>query len=125
VCGPPALIGGARAAWSERGGRPEQFLAETFTPARLTVSGAAAQGTLRFLRSDARAPIASGTLLEQAEAAGLAPDFGCRMGICRTCTCRKAAGAVRNVLTGEVSDEDDEDIQLCVSVPAGDVALQL
>ena len=32
---------------------------------------------------------------------------------------------VRNVRTGEVSDEENEDIQLCVSVPAGDVALQL
>ena len=47
------------------------------------------------------------------------------MGICHTCTCRKAAGAVRNILTGELSDEEDEDIQLCVSVPAGDVALEL
>jgi ferredoxin-NADP reductase len=125
VCGPPALIDAAQAAWSKRGGRPEQLLSETFTPARLTVSGEAAEGTLRFLRSDARAAIAAGTLLEQAEAAGLAPAFGCRMGICRTCTCRKTAGAVRNVRTGEVSDEEDEDIQLCVSVPAGDVALQL
>jgi ferredoxin-NADP reductase len=125
VCGPPALIDAARRAWNQRGGRPDQLLSETFTPARLTVSGEAAEGTLRFLRSDARAAIAAGTLLEQAEAAGLTPAFGCRMGICRTCTCRKAAGAVRNVLTGEVSDEEDEDIQLCVSVPAGDVALQL
>jgi ferredoxin-NADP reductase len=128
VCGPPTLIDGAREAWAQRGGRPEQLLAETFTPGgrdRLTVSGDAAQGTLRFLNSDRRAEIAGGTLLEQAEAAGLSPDFGCRMGICHTCTCRKAAGAVRNLLTGEVSDEEDEDIQLCVSVPAGDVALEL
>ena len=47
------------------------------------------------------------------------------MGICHTCTCRKTAGAVRNLRTGEVSDEDDEDIQLCISAPAGDVALEL
>jgi hypothetical protein len=47
------------------------------------------------------------------------------MGICHTCTCRKTAGAVRNALTGEVSDGEDEDIQLCISVPAGDVALEL
>jgi ferredoxin len=80
---------------------------------------------LHFRRSDRRSPIATGTLLEQAEAAGLSPDFGCRMGICHTCTCRKAAGAVRNLRTGEVSSEEDEDIQLCVSVPAGDVALEL
>jgi ferredoxin len=89
------------------------------------VTGAAADGTLRFTRSELTAPIAGGTLLEQAEAAGLTPEFGCRMGICHTCTCRKTAGAVQNILTGEVSDEEDEDIQLCISVPAGDVALEI
>ncbi len=47
------------------------------------------------------------------------------MGICHTCTCRKAAGAVRNLRTGEISDEENEDIQLCISAPAGDVALEL
>ena len=77
------------------------------------------------MRSEIAAPIAQGTLLEQAEAAGLTPDFGCRMGICHTCTCHKTAGAVRDVRTGQVSTEEDVDIQLCVSVPAGDVALEL
>jgi ferredoxin-NADP reductase len=125
VCGPPSLIDGARQAWSERGGDERGLRAETFTPPTLTVTGEAAAGTLRFLRSDRIAQIGGGTLLEQAEAAGLEPDFGCRMGICHTCTCRKAAGAVRNVRTGQVSDEEDEDIQLCISVPAGDVALEL
>ena len=47
------------------------------------------------------------------------------MGICHTCTCRKLAGPVRNLRTGAVSAEEDEDIQLCISVPAGDVALDL
>jgi ferredoxin len=90
-----------------------------------TVAGEAANGTLRFLRSGQSAAIGSGSLLEQAEAAGLSPEFGCRMGICHTCTCRKVTGATRNLLTGELSDEEDEDIQLCVSVPAGNVALEL
>ncbi|MDQ6744507.1 MAG: ferredoxin reductase [Actinomycetota bacterium] len=122
VCGPPALIDAVRSVWHQA---PERVLSETFTPPSLTVTGEAAEGTLRFLRSDATAPVGEGTLLVQAEAAGLSPDFGCRMGICHTCTCRKSAGAVRNLLTGEVSREDDEDIQLCISVPAGDVALEL
>ncbi len=122
VCGPPPLLDAVRAIWAPA---PQRVLAETFTPPSITVTGAAAHGTLRFLHSDRMTPIGRGTLLEQAEAAGLSPDFGCRMGICHTCTCRKSAGAVRNVLTGEVSDEEDEDIQLCVSVPAGDVALEI
>jgi ferredoxin-NADP reductase len=120
VCGPPSLLRAAREIFPA-----ERLLTETFTPPSLTVSGEAAEGTLRFLRSGCESPVAAGTLLEQAEAAGLKPDFGCRMGICHTCTCRKAAGAVRDIRTGAVSTEEDEDIQLCVSVPAGDVALEI
>ncbi len=118
VCGPPSLIETARALHGN-------VLAETFTPPSLETSGAAACGQLRFINSQKSIAIGQGSLLEQAEAAGLSPEYGCRMGICHTCTCRKSAGAVKNLLTGEVSVEEDEDIQLCISVPAGDVALQI
>jgi ferredoxin len=111
--------------WARAGGEPDRILTESFTPPRMRISGRAATGTLSFVRTERVARIAGGTLLEQAEAAGLSPKFGCRMGICHTCTCRKSAGAVRNVLTGAVSEQENEDIQLCVSVPAGDVALEL
>jgi stearoyl-CoA 9-desaturase NADPH oxidoreductase len=121
VCGPPGLIDAVRDLWPE----PERVHSESFTPPSLELPGAAASGTVRFLDSELTAPIGTGTLLEQAEAAGLTPEFGCRMGICHTCTCRKAAGPVRNVLTGEVSEEEDEDIQLCISVPVADVALEI
>jgi stearoyl-CoA 9-desaturase NADPH oxidoreductase len=121
VCGPPALIDAVKNIWDDE----TRVLAESFTPPTVIVTGPQATGTLRFLSSDRTAEIGPGTLLEQAEAAGLTPEFGCRMGICHTCTCRKAAGTVRNVLTGEISNEEDEDIQLCVSAPAGDVALEI
>ncbi|MFZ0039694.1 MAG: ferredoxin reductase [Solirubrobacteraceae bacterium] len=125
VCGPAQLIAAAQEAWEQRGGTQSQLLTETFTPPSLSVTGEAASGTLRFLRSGQSTPLSTGTLLEQAEAAGLSPEFGCRMGICHTCTCRKSAGSVRNLRSGEVSDEEDEDIQLCISAPVGDVALEL
>ena len=64
-------------------------------------------------------------LLEQAEAAGLTPESGCRMGICHSCTRRKTRGAVRNLITGAVSGVDAEDVQICVSVPVGDVDIAL
>jgi ferredoxin-NADP reductase len=122
VCGPPSLIDAVRLSWP---GGADAVIAETFTPPTVALTGETAEGTIRFTRTGSSAPIAAGTLLEQAEAAGLSPEFGCRMGICHTCTCRKTAGAVRNLRTGVVSDEEDEDIQLCVSVPAGDVALEI
>ena len=65
------------------------------------------------------------TLLETAEGAGLNPTSGCRQGICRTCTCRKLSGQVRDLRTGEISGDGEEDIALCVSVPVTPVALEL
>jgi ferredoxin-NADP reductase/ferredoxin len=118
VCGPPALIDAVHEVFPDAG-------AETFTPPTLSLSGAATQGTLRFLSSDVCAPIGQGTLLEQAEAAGLSPEHGCRMGVCHGCSCTKAAGIVKNVLTGVISEEEHEEIQICISVPLSDVALEI
>jgi ferredoxin-NADP reductase len=125
VCGPPSLIDSVRRIWRTLLGGTGGVLAETFTPPSPGTTGAAAAGELHFVRSGRAARIGPGTLLELAEAAGLRPEFGCRMGICGACRCRKTSGPVRNLLTGDVSNDVDEDIHLCVSAPAGAVALEL
>lgn len=63
------------------------------------------------------------TLLEAGESAGVNLLFGCRMGICHTCTVPLAAGRVRDMRTGEEHDQPNEHIQTCVSVAAGDCVL--
>ncbi len=68
---------------------------------------------------------APGTLLDMAEAAGLTPVAGCRMGICHTCKCKKKSGQVRNVITGELSSNDQEEIQICVTTPVSDIEIEL
>jgi ferredoxin len=92
------------------------------TPA---VSTGDAEGEVAFSRSGTAAANTGATLLEQAEAAGLTPDSGCRMGICFSCTTRKSRGTVRNVVTGVESARPDEDIQICVNQPVGDCAVEL
>jgi len=124
VCGPPGLIQSARGIWAEDG-IDELLHVESFLPPSPALPSDRARGSVGFARSGARVPNSGRSLLEQAEQAGLSPQFGCRMGICHTCTCRKTAGTVRNVVTGELSSADEEDIQICVSVPAGDVELDL
>ena len=47
------------------------------------------------------------------------------MGICHTCTRRKVRGVVRNLTTGALSTADDDAVQICVSVPVGDVDIAL
>jgi ferredoxin-NADP reductase len=123
VCGPPALIDSVRSVW-RRDGLTEP-LVETFTPPAIAFDPAAAEGTVSFASSGRAAPNSGLPLLEQAEDAGLAPEHGCRMGICNTCSCRKVSGTVRNALTGELSSAADEQIRICVSVPLGDVELDL
>jgi ferredoxin-NADP reductase len=119
ACGPAPLINAVHAAYDGSDAlRVEYFKA----PA---VSNGAAEGDISFTRSGAAAANSGATLLEQAEAAGLTPAFGCRMGICFSCTATKKEGTVRNVLTGETSSLPDEDIRICVSSPEGDCAVEI
>ena len=63
-------------------------------------------------------------LLDQLERAGEQPPYGCRIGICHTCQCTKRSGTVQNTITGAISSEPNEKIQLCISVPRSNVELE-
>jgi ferredoxin-NADP reductase len=119
ACGPAGMIDLVRAAYD---GSPRLHV-EFFKPPS-TASGNA-DGEVAFTRSGRSVANSGASLLEQAEAAGLTPEFGCRMGICFSCTSRKTTGTVRNVLTGEESALPDEDIRICVSAPVGDCSVEL
>lgn len=122
ACGPVGLIEAVHATWRDRG-YPGLLHSEGFTVAAV---GEGPDLALRFVRSSREVRGTSRrSLLAQAEAAGLQPPSGCRMGICLSCTCRKRTGTVKNLLTGAVSTEPDEGVRLCVSVPLTDVALDL
>jgi ferredoxin-NADP reductase len=118
ACGPPALVEAVRAQYPDA-----KF--ESFVPPVFAVPTEASGGTVAFADSGVDVTDDGRSLLEQAEAAGLSPQSGCRMGICHTCTRRKTSGAVKNLITGAVSTADEEDVQICVSVPVGDVELSL
>jgi ferredoxin-NADP reductase len=118
VCGPPALVEAVRAHCADA-------KSESFVPPVFEVPAEASGGTVSFADSGVAVTDDGRSLLEQAEAAGLTPQSGCRMGICHTCTRRKTSGAVKNLITGAVSMADGEDVQICVTAPVGDVALAL
>jgi ferredoxin-NADP reductase len=123
VCGPPALIDSVRAVWANDG--LAEPAVETFTPPALAFDTDSAEGLVSFNLSGREAANSGLPLLEQAEDAGLTPEHGCRMGICNTCSCRKSSGTVRNLITGGLSTATEEQIRICVSVPVGDVTLDL
>ena len=98
---------------------------ERFSPPALRADLEPGEGTVRFADSDLEVADDGTTLLEQAESAGLTPEFGCRMGICHTCTRTKTAGSVVDLRNGRRSGPGEENIQICVSAAAGDVILDL
>ncbi|SDT13551.1 Ferredoxin-NADP reductase [Nocardioides scoriae] len=120
ACGPAPMMELVSAAYD---GSP-RLRTEFFKLGARGASGTAG-GEVVFERSGAQAANTGDSILEQAEAAGLTPEFGCRMGICFSCTARKCEGTVRNVLTGEESSLPDEEIRVCVSAPVGDVVVDL
>lgn len=123
-CGPAGLIAAVRAAYDELGAS-EQLRTEYFKVPTVDLEAADATGTLSFDASGTSADNSGATILEQAEAAGLSPEYGCRMGVCNTCAVKKLSGAVRHVVSGEVNANTDETIKPCVNVPVGDVSVAL
>ena len=90
-----------------------------------TVSTAEAEGSLAFSTTGTTVENNGRTILEQAEEAGLNPDYGCRIGICFSCVRKKDSGTTRNVLTGETCNEEDTNVKLCINAPVGDVSVDL
>jgi ferredoxin-NADP reductase len=128
LCGPPGMMSVVGTIY-DAVGSAHRLRIERFVAAK-RVEGAndtRAEGsvTLRLSRTGRTVGVGPGTVLEQLERAGERPAFGCRMGICQTCRCRKRSGAVMDLNTGRVSNEPDEDIRLCVSVAQSDLDLAL
>jgi stearoyl-CoA 9-desaturase NADPH oxidoreductase len=123
ACGPSGLLDAVRGNW--KNGLEHRLHVESFVPPTLVPMGKSGDGVIRFAASGREVQNTGASLLEQAEEAGVQAQFGCRMGICHTCTRRKLAGTHQNLITGETSSTPREEIQLCVSAALGDLTVDL
>jgi ferredoxin-NADP reductase len=125
LCGPAAFMTAMEASWRAAGARSQLRMESFGAPLAPTASGSAT-GEIRCTRSERVFTTDGSTpLLVAAERGGLRPRYGCRMGICHTCTCVKRSGTVEDLRTGEISSEPGERIQLCVTRAHGDCTLEL
>jgi ferredoxin len=85
-----------------------------------------AGGTLTFQNSG-KTVEADGatTVLEAGEEAGIGMPYGCRMGICHTCTLTMISGKVRDMRNGDEFFDPNERVQTCVTVPVGDCTFDI
>jgi ferredoxin-NADP reductase len=126
LCGPEGLMDLARNLLCQRGIADSDIHSTFFSAPSANLDDETLGGEVQFENSQLEVGSeGDATLLEIAEAAGLTPRHGCRMGICHQCSCRKTSGTVINRLTGQPSGPGNENIQLCISVPRGPVSLDL
>jgi stearoyl-CoA 9-desaturase NADPH oxidoreductase len=126
ACGPAALLDAVEVHWADAG-LSHQLHTERFHAkvAPLPEAGVRA-GRVFFAKSGVTAKSDGSTnLLLTAEAAGLNPAHGCRMGICHGCNSTLVSGCVRDLRTGVLIAEVGEKVQVCVCAAVGDVELAL
>lgn len=124
LCGPMPLMNSVREIYAAEGLSDRLHLEQFAAPIR-SVSTDDAEGSLAFTASGTTVENDGRTILEQAEGAGLNPEYGCRIGICFSCVRKKDTGTTRNVLTGDLCSDNDINIKLCVNAPVGDVSIAL
>jgi ferredoxin-NADP reductase len=125
VCGPRELLDAAYERWAAEG-LADRLRMERFQPIIGGAVEAGEGGTIRFLRSGVEAECDGSTpILVAGEAAGIELPFGCRMGICHTCTGRLCSGELRDLRTGEVHGTEGEMVRTCVNAPQGTVEIAL
>ncbi len=127
ICGPAPMILHSRKLLQELNVPDAQIHFEFFGPTPTQLDSPSQTGITEFRRSVKQIvnPEAPQSLLVLAEDAGLKPASGCRMGVCYQCICKKQSGVVFNTKTGQYSDTGAQDIQLCISVPVGNVVLDI
>lgn len=125
VSGPAELLDDLKEHW-EKKCDPDRLRMERFQPVIGGDGGEGEGGTIKFTESDIEAESdGSQPILVAGEEAGAELPFGCRMGICHTCTGRLCKGELRDLRTGEVHGSEGEMVRTCVNAPEGPVEIAL
>ncbi len=123
ACGPSPMLDAVEEFW-EAAELSDSLHLERFT---LAVSGGDGEGgTITFQNSGKEIAVdGATTLLEAGEEAGVGMPYGCRMGICHTCTVTMVSGHVQDLRDGTEHFEPNEAIQTCLTVASGDCVLNI
>jgi stearoyl-CoA 9-desaturase NADPH oxidoreductase len=124
VCGPAEMLDAMHERW-ESEGDAERLHSERFQPVIGGDPEDGEGGTIRFTRSDVEAECDAGKpILVAGEEAGIEMPYGCRMGICHTCTGKLVSGQLRDLRSGEVKDAGGETVRTCIHAPEGAIEIE-
>lgn len=118
ICGPAPFEAMVREALAAMGVPPGQVRSESFVPGAADAVPAIARATVDFGGTIAEwTQDANPSLLDLAEAAGLAPAFGCRSGSCGACESTLVSGSVEHSPSPAMPLAADR-VLLCCARPA-------
>ena len=123
ACGPPPMLDAIEAHFEEAG-LEEHLHLERFT---IALGGEGGEGGTISFRNSGKSIESDGatTVLEAGEEAGVGMPYGCRMGICHTCTLTLVSGTVRDLRNGDEFNQPNEPVQTCVTAAVGDCTLDI
>jgi ferredoxin-NADP reductase len=123
ACGPGPMLDAITEHY-EREGLEDRLHVERFS---LELGGDGGEGgTLTFRNSGKTIDVdGATTVLEAGEEAGVGMPYGCRMGICHTCTVTLVSGTVRDLRNGDEYGQPNEQVQTCVTAAVGDCTLDI
>jgi len=123
ACGPTPMLDACEEFW-EQAGLAEDLHLERFS---VDLGDAEAEGgTITFANSGKTIEVdGATTLLEAGEKVGVGMPYGCRIGICHTCTVVMASGRIKDLRNGEEHSDANEAIQTCVTAACSDLVLNV
>jgi len=128
ICGPNSMMDNTQALFVEMGLSQEAIHLEQFGLASFSNVDLNVARKVSFTTTNKDIVVNEEnqqTLLTIAEDNYVPAKYGCRIGICQECKCKKVSGVVYNSQTKTYSDTGEEDIQACISVPVTDVVINL
>jgi len=127
ICGPSLMEASVRNILLAEGLSETSISSESFSAATIPTPtiGIVEEVRISLSRSYQEFKAANNkSILEILESKGLNPRFGCRMGICNECSCKKISGTVMNRKDNTLSHAGEEFIRICSAIPAGDLVLE-
>ena len=123
ACGPGPMLDGITEHWKEAGLEDDLHI-ERFS---LELGGEGGEGGTITFRTSNKTVEADGatTVLEAGEEVGIGMPYGCRMGICHTCTLTLINGKIRDLRNGNEYDQPNEQVQTCVTAAVGDCTFDI
>jgi ferredoxin-NADP reductase len=123
ACGPGPMLDAVEKHWEDHGVTDLLHL-ERFS---LDLAGDGGEGgTITFRNSGKKIEVdGATTVLEAGEEAGVGMPYGCRMGICHTCTVTLVSGTIRDLRNGDEFGQPNEPVQTCVTAAVGDCTLDI